>query len=152
MPTKFTPLATFTPRDLTIMARTLYGEARGEPEVGKIAIAWVIRNRAEADLNDDGKPDWWGEGIAGVCLRPWQFSCWNSNDPNHKVIVDAGWGTPGFDVCLKVAAGVLGDLLADPTKRSTHYFNPSIVKTPAWARNRVHVAHIGAHLFFNDVS
>lgn len=29
----------------------------------------------------DGKEkSWWGEGYAGVCQKPWQFSCWNKTD------------------------------------------------------------------------
>ena len=32
--------------DMDVAARTVYGEARGEPDEGKIAVAWVIRTRA----------------------------------------------------------------------------------------------------------
>ena len=38
--------------DIKIMAKTMWGEARGESEEGKIGVAWVIRNRAE-------NPCWW---------------------------------------------------------------------------------------------
>jgi N-acetylmuramoyl-L-alanine amidase len=63
------------PDSADTMGRTIWGEARGESRSGKIAIGWVIRNRAEIDLLNDGAPDWWGEGIIGVCKRPGQFSC-----------------------------------------------------------------------------
>jgi spore germination cell wall hydrolase CwlJ-like protein len=29
----------------TLLARTLWGEARGEGDCGQIAVAWTIRNR-----------------------------------------------------------------------------------------------------------
>jgi len=62
---------TSTDKDRDILARTLWGEARGEGLAGQIAVAWTIRNRVF-----DGKAkSWWGEGYAGVCLKPWQFSC-----------------------------------------------------------------------------
>lgn len=35
---------TVTERDSDILARTLWGEARGESLVGQIAVAWTIYN------------------------------------------------------------------------------------------------------------
>jgi spore germination cell wall hydrolase CwlJ-like protein len=52
-----------TERDRDILARTLWGEARGETLAGQIAVAWTIRNR----VNDGKDKSWWGEGYAGVC-------------------------------------------------------------------------------------
>ncbi|PWK42197.1 hypothetical protein C7534_1054 [Pseudomonas sp. OV226] len=55
-----------TENDRDILARTLWGEARGESLAGQIAVAWTIRNRVF-----DGKTkSWWGEGYASVCLKP----------------------------------------------------------------------------------
>lgn len=59
----------YSERDLNILTLTIYGEARGEPREGKVGVAWSARNRATADLWSDDRNDWWGEGIAGVCLR-----------------------------------------------------------------------------------
>src|SRR5512134_3045692 len=59
--------------DLSVMARTVYGEARGEPHEGRLAVAHVILNRARAG-------GWFGAGVSEVCL---QFSCWNPGDPNR---------------------------------------------------------------------
>ena len=45
-----------TEKDRDILARTLWGEARGEGTAGQIAVAWTIRNRVF-----DGKTNsWWG--------------------------------------------------------------------------------------------
>ena len=46
---------TATDKDQDILARTLWGEARGEGVAGQIAVAWSIRNRVEMDLHNDGK-------------------------------------------------------------------------------------------------
>jgi spore germination cell wall hydrolase CwlJ-like protein len=46
-----------TEKDRDILARTLWGEARGEGTAGQIAVAWTIHNRVF-----DGKTNsWWGE-------------------------------------------------------------------------------------------
>lgn len=74
-----------TNTDRDILARTLWGEARGEGLAGEIAVAWTIRNRVF-----DGNPkSWWGEGYAGGGMKPWQFSCWNQNDPNYAYLSGA---------------------------------------------------------------
>ena len=65
--------------DLMIMAKTIWGEARGESHNGQVAVAWVIRNRAE-------RGGWWGNTIREVCLKDQQFSCWNHNDCNRAQI------------------------------------------------------------------
>lgn len=51
-----------TDKDREILARTLWGEARGESLSGQIAVAWTIRNR----VNDGKDKSWWGEGYACV--------------------------------------------------------------------------------------
>ena len=62
--------------DLPVMARTVFGEARGEPHEGRLAVAHVILNRARSG-------GWWDAGVSEVCLKRWQFSCWNPGDPNR---------------------------------------------------------------------
>ncbi len=47
-------------------ARTLYGEARGEPEEGRRAVAHVFVNRYR-----DGR---WGGSLGEVCQWPAQFA------------------------------------------------------------------------------
>jgi spore germination cell wall hydrolase CwlJ-like protein len=131
--------------DLDIMVRTVYGEARGEIPAGQIAVAWCIRNRAELDLHRDGKPDWWGEGIAGVCQKPYQFSCWLPADPMFPKIRNAR--TAQLAACLQACFSVLGGEAPDPTGGATHYYASSIA-APAWAVGRTPIAVIGAHRFF----
>lgn len=133
-----------------VMARTIWGEARGEARLGRIAVGWVIRNRAEIDLGNDGLPDWWGEGIEGVCRRPFQFSCWNKTDPNLPRLLGL---TPSSDSAfreiLDLAFGVLAGAFEDPTKGSTHYH--TVMISPAWARGIQPAAVIGKHAFYNNV-
>jgi spore germination cell wall hydrolase CwlJ-like protein len=129
----------FSPDDLDVMARTVWGEARGEPLEGKLAVAWVIRNRA-------GAPGWWGEGIAGVCRQPWQFSCWNAGDPNRAKLIGVSPRDEMFRDCLMVVAGALSGNLPDPTVGANHYHARGV--SPAWATGRAPALSLRNHVFY----
>lgn len=138
-------------RDIEIAARTVYGEARGEIEKGKIAVAWVIRNRAEhpgwwsRDPNDDITDD----TIEAVCRDPRQFSCWNKDDPNREKILAVNLDSDVFRQCLALTAAVLANLVPDPTGGATHYHVDGV--EPAWARGRDPDVTIGNHHFYIGV-
>jgi spore germination cell wall hydrolase CwlJ-like protein len=134
-------------RDLDILARTILGEARGEPEAGQIAVAHVARNRARASKR---KPALYGDGtIASACLQPFQFSCWNKNDPNRARIEKASLDDPALQAALLAALSVVLGKKADPTFGSTHYHRRDLA--PKWAANKLAAAIIGAHAFYNDI-
>jgi spore germination cell wall hydrolase CwlJ-like protein len=128
-------------RDIDITARTLYGEARGQPVEGIIAVAGVIMNRVAAKR--------YGDGPAGVCLRPWQFSCWNASDPNKAIIEAVEPGNREFDWCRLVASLAVRGLLHDPSGQATHYHTTGVA--PDWSRGKTPCAVIGDHLFFRDI-
>ena len=133
----------FSVSDIETAARTVYGEARGETEAGKIAVAWVILNRAN-------KGGWWGNNVNTVCVFPWQFSCWNKNDPNRAKIQKVGLDDESLRQCLLAVASVFSGLAPDPTDGSTHYHAAGV--NPAWAVDHTPAAIIGAHVFYNTVS
>lgn len=113
---------------IDVMARTIYGEARGYPREGQELVASVILNRAS-------HPRWWGSGIVGVCRKPYQFSCWLDGDPNLPKMLAAKRGDPVFDLCYQVAAAAVAGEIVDQTGGADSYFDTSI-PTPAWAKNR----------------
>jgi len=134
-------------REVDILARTLYGEARGETVRGKEAVACVILNRVRRAQHRGGY--WWGHSIEQVCLKPWQFSCWNENDPNRAKILSVEPGHRVFDTCLRIARRAVSGCLDDPTRGATHYHAEHVM--PPWSRGRPACAEIGHHLFYNDV-
>lgn len=134
-------------RDVDVLARTIYGEARGETVRGKEAVACVILNRVARAKKRGGY--WWGETVEQVCLKPWQFSCWNENDPNRPKIVNVEPGHRVFDVCLRIARRAVSGCLQDPTQGAMHYHTQDA--NPPWSRGRPASAEIGRHLFYNDV-
>lgn len=135
-----------TAHDLDIGAKTIAGEARGETMLGQQAVAWVILNRVRADLHGDNKPDWWGEGIAGVCLKSFQFSCWNANDPNRKFIEALGPHREEYRIALRALLDAIDRLSPDPTASSTHYHHDEIL--PSWAVGCAPNCSIGHHVFY----
>ncbi len=136
--------------DLAVMARTVFGEARGEPYEGRLGVAHCILNRVRADLGNDGKPDWWGEGITAVCLKPWQFSCWLPSDPNRARMLATEPDDPVMLACLKACVDALAGA-PDPTNGATHYFATTMPSAPRWADGRVPDLVIGRHAFFRNV-
>lgn len=139
---------TVTEKDRDILARTLWGEARGESLAGLQACAWTIRNRVE-----DGKAkSWWGEGYAGVCQKPYQFSCWNANDPNSPFLKGAKPIPAGeYKRALAVASAVIAGVVPDPTGGATHYYATSMPKAPAWVKGATLTLTLGGHRFYKDV-
>lgn len=131
---------------------TLYGEVRGEPIEGQVAVACVIRNRAQF-------PKRFGASIAKVCLRPWQFSCWNEGtDRNHvklmaladAVLLGTVEYTPQIKQLMFVAQGITQSRLEDRVKGADHYLTTDLLltKPPKWTKNQQPVCHVGAHTFF----
>jgi hypothetical protein len=129
--------------DLLIMARTIFGEARGEPNEGREAVGNVIVNRSRSGR--------YPNNVASVCLQPFQFSCWNKNDPNRAKIIDL---TPGsskvFDECLAAADRVIRGVVPDATSGALHYYSKEI-KQPSWVASSPKArmtAEIGVHRFY----
>lgn len=139
---------TETEKDRDILARTLWGEARGESLAGQIAVAWTIRNR----VNDGKARSWWGEGYGGVCQKPYQFSCWNRGDPNFAYLSGAKQ-IPFRELAQAqiAAAQVIAGKVPDPTGGATHYFATTMLKPPGWVKGAKETLRLGRHIFFKDV-
>jgi len=130
-----------------ILARTLYGEARGETVRGKEAVAAVVVNRVCRATERGGY--WWGNSIAEVCRKAWQFSCWNENDRNRTRIEAVTPDNKVFRTCIRIARRAAAGALDDPTGGATHYHTAEA--NPPWARGRAPVAVVGRHLFYKDI-
>ena len=129
--------------DLLTMARTIYGEARGQSTLGREAVGAVIMNRVNLGR--------FGTGISGVCKRKQQFSCWNSGDPNLPVISAVLPGAnAAFDGCYAAAERLMKGA-ADPTVGATHYY-AKYIRAPNWSSPpAVMTTEIGVHRFFRAV-
>jgi spore germination cell wall hydrolase CwlJ-like protein len=129
----------FSDHDLEIASKTLWAEARGEPLLGQQAVAWVLLRRA-TQLE-------WPNSLAEVCQQPWQFSCWNENDPNRPLLDKIG---PAEYVRQEIVLkSVLDGKVPDPVAGAQFYFGDYIAPPP-WAKTMIFTAHIGRHVFFRQ--
>ena len=132
---------------LDVLARTLWGEARGEGSGGMEAVANVILNRVKVADENDGKY-WWGNNIISVCQKPYQFSCWNRSDANYKKVQSVTEKSDiHFATAMRIARRAIADVLDDTTNGATHYHEKSIL--PDWARGQKPTVQIGNHIFYN---
>ena len=127
--------------DILIGARTIFGEARGEPFEGMKAVGHVLVNRW---MFRQGDVD---HSIAAAALRWLQFSAWNENDPNRERLMAADLNHPQFRLSLRAMLEVIDE--KDFTLGSRHYHHNSI--SPKWAQGHTPCLVIGQHAFYNDV-
>lgn len=144
-----------TPDQVLIL--TLWGEARGEPVEGQIAVGNVIRNRSKHP-----NPTRFGGSIKDVCLKPAQFSCWWGDDANSRELYRLGEvlcrnePMPRLYQALFrqldwITVGILSGALLDNTIQSDHYLTRKLYESehpPAWARRQIPRVNIGRHVFF----
>ncbi|PSJ99812.1 spore cortex-lytic protein [Brevibacillus fortis] len=112
--------------DLKIMANAVYGESRGEPFEGQVAVAAVILNRVKSPSFPDTP--------SAVIFEPRAFTA----------VADGQiWLTPNESATKAVKNALNG---WDPTGGCTYYFNPDTA-TSGWIWSRPQVKKIGKHIF-----
>lgn len=112
--------------DIRLMANAVYGESRGEPYIGQVAVAAVILNRTR-NPSFPNTP-------AGVIFEPRAFTA----------VADGQiWLTPNSGAKKAVQDALKG---WDPTGGATYYFNPDTA-TSAWIWGRPQIKKIGKHIF-----
>lgn len=112
--------------DINLLSRLIYGEARGEPYTGQVAVGAVVLNRVKSSS--------FPNTISGVIYQSGAFSVVNDGQINL---------TPN-STAKKAATDALNGW--DPSYGSIYYFNPNTA-TNAWIWSRPHVVTIGNHRF-----
>lgn len=133
-----------TMQDLDAMARTIYGEARGESFEGQKAVVHVILNRIAAQT-------WYGLTAYEVCHKRFQFSAWNLNDPNRIKLLELTYKSKTLLGCLQAVCEATKEHYKnnDPTDGSAHYVRKDI--NPDWVKGKTPVITIGNHKFYNNI-
>jgi len=132
-------------RDVDVLARTIWGEARGEEQFGRLGVAAVVLNRLKR-----GQPHRFGATIADVCLKSKQFSCWNADDPNFEKLKGIDETDRHFRACIEIAARAVNGTFSDPTNGSDHYHTVGV--SPAWSKEKEPAVVIGVHKFYNNIA
>ena len=147
-----------TNADIITGAATIYGEARGSTQADRLAVAHAILNRCRAQRWYGVTAGYPAHSIAAVCRKPWQFSCWNANDPNCSqllAILDAPpYSMLSFRECLRAMLDAVDGARPDETDGATHYLTTALHtsgKGPDWS-NRTDYVQVGAHRFFRGVA
>ncbi|MCZ0067709.1 spore cortex-lytic enzyme [Bacillus sonorensis] len=116
----------FSNNDINLLAQAVYGEARGEPYDGQVAVAAVILNRIDSPI--------FPNTVAGVIFEPLAFTAvadgqiyMTPDKTAKKAVLDAinGW---------------------DPSENALYYFNPDTATSP-WIWGRPQIKRIGKHIF-----
>lgn len=117
---------TYSQNDVMVLAKMIYGEARGESYVGQVAVGAVILNR----VRDKKFPD----SVYSVCFQPGAFDAVRDGqyymEPNQSSINAAKAAINGWD----------------PTYGALYYWNPATA-TSKWIWSRKIVTQIGKHVF-----
>ena len=112
--------------DVYLLARVVYGEARGEPYKGKVAVASVVLNRVESSL--------FPNSVSKVVYQKNAFSIVADGQINY---------TPDQDA-LKAARDAMNGW--DPSGGAIFYYNPDKTKNE-FIRSRKVITVIGSHRF-----
>ena len=112
--------------DLNLLSRLVYGEARGEPYTGQVAVAAVVLNRV--------KNSSFSNTVAGVIYQKGAFD----------VVSDGQINLTPNDTAKKAAQDALNGW--DPSNGAIYYFNPSTA-TNKWIWSRPMTVTIGKHRF-----
>ena len=131
--------------DLVTLARTVWGEARGEGQTGMEAVANVVLNRVK-------RQSYWGRTVEEVCRKPYQFSCWNAGDPNRGQMLRLDAADASYALARRIADAALRHQLPDTTNGATHYHARALLPPPHWARAHLPCAELGRHIFYNDIN
>ena len=112
--------------NLNLLARVVYGEARGEPYTGQVAVAAVVLNRVKSSS--------FPNTVSGVVYQSGAFDAVRDGQINL---------TPN-STAKKAAQDALNGW--DPSYGAIYYFNPSTA-TNKWIWSRPMTVTIGRHRF-----
>ncbi|MRN67953.1 PLxRFG domain-containing protein [Brucella sp. 10RB9213] len=129
------PVPGMSARDWNDTINTMIAEAGGDGPVGMLAVANVIRNRAERR----------GKSIGDIVRAPSQFEGYYA--PGEKA-VQAQQNPQVRAEAEKILRGVLAGELKDPTQGADHFHAGGV--NPDWASKMPATARIGGHIFYNS--
>ena len=118
--------STSNSNNLNLLARIIYGEARGEPYTGQVAVGAVVMNRVKSSS--------FPNTISGVIYQSGAFDA--VRDGQINLTPDA--------TAKKAAQDALNGW--DPTYGAIYYFNPATA-TNKWIWSRPMTVTIGNHRF-----
>lgn len=120
------PVSGYSSNEVYLLARLIYGEARGEPYVGQVAVGAVVLNRVRHSA--------FPNTIAGVIYQTGAFDA----------VVDGQINLTPDEQSLRAARDAMNGW--DPSGGCIYYYNPSTA-TNQWIWSREVRLTIGEHVF-----
>jgi hypothetical protein len=135
-----------------VIHRTLFGEFRGHLSLAH--LFWTFRAMENRALHPAFSPSisdrfgklsqWMPDTLLAAALESEQFSCWNSDDPNCKALLELNDHEASDQIARFIAnneAGLIG--IQGTAPEITHYYSPSArpknifgnPKPPDWTKN-----------------
>lgn len=118
--------STYSDADMLLLARLIYGEARGESYVGQVAVGAVVLNRIKSAS--------FPNTMSGVIYQRYAFTAVDDGQINL---------TPN-ETAKKAARDALNGW--DPSYGALYYYNPATA-TSKWIFSRKTTVTIGNHVF-----
>lgn len=116
----------YSDSDVALLARLIYGEARGESYVGQVAVGAVVMNRIKSSS--------FPNTMSGVIYQRYAFTA--VDDGQINLTPDA--------TAKKAAQDAMNGW--DPTYGAIYYYNPATA-TSGWIFTRATTVTIGNHVF-----
>ena len=116
----------YSANDVTLLARIISAEARGEPYTGQVAVGAVVLNRVSSPS--------FPNTISGVIYQKGAFTA----------VTDGQFNQPVSDSAKRAAQDAMNGW--DPSGGALYYFNPAKTSN-AWMRSRPVLLTIGSHKF-----
>ena len=114
--------------EILCLSQIMFGEARGEPDMGKVAVAYTAINR-KADPN-------YPKNICSVMNQPYQYQFLNNGMPTQQQVA----------YLMPLAKAILEGKIDDPT-RGAKWFHTRTTK-PYWAKNKTIKLAYNNHIFY----
>ena len=137
-----------------ILALCIWGESRGESIAGKIAVLNIILNRSKSKYKyfRDKHLEKTYSLIHSIILKKYQFSCFLTNDPNYKHLIELAQAMKQGVTLGTILQEIhtickVKEFLIDNTKGANHYFAKSI-SLPSWSKNMTYTLSIDNHVFY----
>jgi spore germination cell wall hydrolase CwlJ-like protein len=119
----------FDEKDIDLLARLVYAEAKGEPYNGKVAVAASVLNRIDSPKYPNNVRD-----VVYQTKFGYQYCPVRNGQINQKA------DEASFQAVEEALQG------NDPTNGALSFYNPS-KSSNSWIRNRPYAISIGRHIF-----
>lgn len=135
-----------TDKEIDLLTRVIWGEARSEKSQYQSAIVHTIINRAEHPKKR------YGATFSEILVRPYAYSCMNPDDPNYSKLLSLSKDSKEYKKIREVVLNTLLSRMAgggDPTDGATHYHTKAV--NPKWNQAATSMFTMGSHKFWVGV-